>query len=67
MKIRFNRNCLIDIQKVRLNETWDRQFKKWDELLVEELNYNIDKRTVHILTYEGDVLLYVPNDAFEVI
>lgn len=67
MKIRFIKNCLVEVVDARDGETYDKQFLKWSELRVEELNYNADKKTVHVTTYEGDILLFVRNDAFEVI
>jgi hypothetical protein len=67
MKIRFVKTSLVDLYDARLKETYDKHFQRWDELLVEELNYRPDKKTAHVVTYEGNVLLDVPSDAFEVV
>lgn len=67
MKIKFVKNVVVDVEKPRLNEVWDKYYCKWDIVNAESLTYNPDKKTAHILTYEGDELVFVPNDAFEVV
>ena len=66
MKLRFKKFVSVDVQKVRLNELWDKSFRKWDEINVEAINPNSDGKTAHIVTYENDVLLFVPLDSFEI-
>jgi len=65
MKIRFVRNVLVDVQKVRLEEIWDKQFRRWDELQIESVHYSGKKAEVR--TAEGDILVDVPIDAFEMV
>lgn len=67
MKLRFLKSAVVDVQKARLDELWDKQYRKWDEVNVEAINPNPDGRTSHVITYDGDVLLFVPVDSFEVI
>jgi len=66
MKLRFKKSVVVDVQKSRLEELWDREYRKWDEINAEAINPNPDGRTSHVITYEGDVLLFVPVDAYEV-
>jgi hypothetical protein len=67
MKIRVLRNTLVEVQKPRLQETWDKQLRKWDEVRVESINYAPGKKTANVVTYEGDVILSIPADAFELL
>jgi len=62
MKIRFLKNILVDVQKVRLNEVWDKQYRRWDELSVETISW--DGKRATISTSDGDILLDVPEEAF---
>ena len=62
MKIQFVKNILVDVQKPRLEEVWDKEYKRWDELIVETINYNEKKAT--ICTTDGDILIDVPVDSF---
>lgn len=65
MKIRFLRTILVDVYKSHMEEVWDKQFNKWDELLVESINYY--NKGACIYTFDGDVLQDVAIDSFEVI
>lgn len=62
MKIRFLKDVLVDVQKARIEEMWDKQFRRWDELNVEAISW-IGKRAT-IVTSDGDVLLDVPEETF---
>lgn len=62
MKIRFVKNVLVEVIKPRLEETWDKEYRKWDELKVESI---VGESKVNITTKEGDILLDVPLDSFE--
>jgi hypothetical protein len=65
MKIRFVKNVVVDVRKVRLEETWDRSFHRWEEVRVDNIIDNGE--SVDLVTYEGDVIENVPADAFEVV
>jgi hypothetical protein len=62
MKIRILKNVLVEVEKTRLQEVWDKQLYKWDELNVESIN--VAGKSADICTYEGDILLAVPTDYF---
>jgi len=62
MKIRFLKDVLVDVQKARLEEMWDKQFKRWQELQVETISWTGKRAT--IVTSDGDVLLDVPEESF---
>ena len=62
MKIRFLKNILVDVQKVRLDEVWDKQYRRWDELNVETISWTGKKAMIS--TSDGDILLDVPEDSF---
>lgn len=64
MRIRFKKTIWVDLHKVKLDETWDKQFKCWDELNVDNIHY--DKRSAVITTYDGD-LFETSIDTFEVV
>lgn len=65
MKIRILRNVLAEIEKPRLDETWDHYFIRWDELNVESIN--VVGKFAHLITVDGDVIQHLPIDTFEVI
>lgn len=65
MKIRILKNVLVEVEKPKLEELWDRQLKKWEELQVESVNYH--GKTATFVTYEGDAFLNVPADAIEIV
>ena len=65
MKIRILRNVLVEIEKTRLDEVWDKSLQWRDELHVE--NINVDGKYANLTTYEGDVILQLPTDAYEVV
>lgn len=65
MKIRFVRSLLVEVWKPKLEETWDKNLKKWDEVGAESLMENEGCFDVH--TYDGDVLIGIPKDSFEII
>jgi hypothetical protein len=44
---------------------WDKQYKRWDELVLESITYYEDK--ANLITSDGDCLFDVPVDSFEVI
>lgn len=58
---------LVDVQKAHLDEVWDKSFRKWNEINVEAISPNLDGKTAHVVTYDGDVLLFVPLDSYEIL
>ena len=67
MKVRMKRSVTVDVQKARIDELWDKQLRRWDELDVESTLPSGDGRTSNLITYDGDVYLFVPNDSFEMV
>lgn len=65
MKIRFVKNITADVEKIRLGEVWDKYFQRWDELSIE--NIHCSGRSADLVTYDGDIILNVPIDSFEVL
>ena len=65
MKIRILRNILVEIEKTRLQETWDKQLYRGNEVHVE--NINMDGKYANLTTYDGDVIEGLPVDAYEVV
>ena len=65
MKIRILRSVLVEIEKPRLSEVWDKQLYRGSEMHIEKIN--VDGKFANLITYEGDVVLQIPTDAYEVI
>lgn len=65
MKVRILKTILVEIQKTKLEEVWDKQFQRWAELNVESIN--VVGKFANLTTYEGDVIMHLPVDAFEVV
>lgn len=65
MKVRLKKNVLVEVEKTKLNEVWDKQLLKWQELNVEKID--VQERIANLTDYNGDVYLFVPVDAFEVV
>lgn len=65
MKIRFLRDITVDVEKTRLHEVWDKYFHRWDELAVEDVFK--EGKVATLKTYDGDFIVAVPIDAFEVL
>jgi hypothetical protein len=63
MKIRILKTVLVEVEKTKLNEVWDKQLCRWDELNVEKID--VAGKFAHLTDYNGDVYLHVPIDAFE--
>lgn len=65
MKVRILKNKLVEVMKTRMDEVWDKQLNRWDELSIESIqpygNFS------NLITYDGDVYLNVPTDCFEVL
>lgn len=65
MKVRIIKNVLVEIEKTKLGEVWDKQLSRWDELNVETMD--VQGRFANLTTFDGDVYLQVPKDFFEVL
>ena len=65
MKIRIIKNKLVEVEKTKLQETWDTQLKRWDELNIESIVNN--GKSADLFSYDGDVYINVPIECFEVI
>ena len=63
MKIRFLRNITVDVEKPRLGEVWDKGFRRWDEIRIDDIFSNGSSATLK--TEDGDFILAVPEDSFE--
>jgi hypothetical protein len=59
------KNWVGEVQKFRLNETWDISYSRWTEMNIEEVSTK--EKTADIVTYEGDILIDVPLDTFKVV
>lgn len=65
MKVRFLRSVLVEVEKPRLGEFWDKQFNRWDELVIE--SYEEGGNFANLHTFEGDTYWNVPHDTFEIV
>ena len=65
MKVRIKKTVLVEVEKYKLNEVWDKQLCRWDELNVEKVD--VQGKFANLLAEDGDVYLSVPTDAYEVI
>jgi hypothetical protein len=64
MKVTFKRNVDCDFYDHRMDETYPKYYRKWDELLVEAVEN--DGGQCNIALYDGDTLMNVPRGAVEV-
>ena len=65
MKIQMKRDVLVDVNKVRLGEVWNKALQKWDVLKIEEINPQGE--TADLVDYDGDILMDVPVNSFTVV
>jgi hypothetical protein len=65
MKIRFLKDTLLEVEKSRLEEVWDRNYKRWEEIHIDTVIDNGPNADLY--TRDGDLLFNVPRDAFEVV
>lgn len=65
MKIRFLKPVVVEVQKSRLDEIWDKSFRKWDVVRVDTIIDN--GQSAELVTEEGDTIYDVPREAFEVV
>lgn len=65
MKIRILKNILVEVEKKRLQETWDKQLYKGNELHIDSAI--VEGKWANLTDYDQDVYLNVPTDAYEVL
>ncbi len=65
MKVRILKSKLVEVEKTKLGEVWDKQLNRWDELLIETVQPN--GGAANLVSYDGDVFHNVPKDHFEVL
>jgi hypothetical protein len=65
MKVRIKKTVLVEVEKYKLNEVWDKQLNRWDELNVEKMD--VQGKFATLLAVDGDVYLSVPVESFEVV
>jgi len=63
MKIRIKRDILVEINKSRLNEVWDKTLYRGNELHID--NAIVEGKWANLTDYDGDVILNIPVDAYE--
>ena len=65
MKVRIKKTILVEVEKYKLNEVWDKQLNRWDELNVEKMD--VQGKFANLLAADGDVYLSVPVESFDVV
>ena len=64
MKATFNRNVDCDYHDRRMNETYPKYYRRYDNLQVEAVED--DGRVVHLALYNGDTIMNVPKSAVSI-
>jgi hypothetical protein len=65
MKIRILKDILVEVEKPKLEEVWDQQLRRWDELnVVSIIDFGKESK---IITYDGSIYFNVPNESFDVL
>ena len=65
MKIRLKRDVLVEVEKTTLQEVWDKQLYRGNEMHVD--NIDVEGKWANLTTYDRDVYINVPVDAYEVV
>jgi len=65
MKVRIKKTVLVEVEKTKLNEVWDKQLSRWDELNVATMD--VQGKFANLTTFDGDVYLQLPVDTYEVV
>jgi len=65
MKVQIKKDILVEVEKTKLNEVWDKQLSRWDVLNVEKMD--VQGKFAFLTTYDGDIYLNVPRENFEVV
>ena len=61
----MKRDVLVEVEKTKLNEVWDKQLCRWNEMNVEKMD--VRGKFANLTAFDGDVYLMVPVDSFEVV
>jgi hypothetical protein len=61
-RVRFEKSVLVEVEKPRLQEVWDKQFNRWDELVVQAYEEAGNFANLHDL--DGNTYWNVPRDSF---
>ena len=62
MRVQFQKSVLVEVEKPRLGEFWDKQFNHWDEVVVETYEEAGNFANLHDL--DGNVYWNVPRNSF---
>ena len=65
MKIRIKRDILVEIEKIRLDEVWDKLLYRGNELHIDSAIK--EGKWANLTDYDGDIILNIPVDAYEVV
>ena len=65
MKVRINKDVLVEVEKTKIDEVWDKQLRRWDEFQLTSID--IVGNYANFTTFDEDVYLQVPTDAFDLI
>lgn len=65
MRIRILKNILVEVYKLKLEETWDKQLNRWTELNIKSAMINGSYADLH--SYSGDIYRDIPILFLEVI
>jgi len=65
MKIMMRRDVLVEVDKTRLGEIWDKPLKKWEVYGVEKIDSK--GKTADLMLYDEDIFMNVPADSFEIV
>ena len=65
MKIRIKRDILVEIEKIRLDEVWDKLLYRGNELHIDSAIK--EGKWANLTDYDGDVILNIPVDTYEVL
>lgn len=64
MKVVFKRNVDCDYFDRRMNESYPKYFRRWDEVKAEAVEQ--EGSMVNIALYDGDTIMGVPKSAVEI-
>ena len=65
MKVRIKKDVLVEVEKTKLDEVWDKQLRRWEEFQLTSIDIVGDY--ANFTTVNEDVYLRVPTYAFELI
>jgi hypothetical protein len=65
MKIQFLKTLTVDVYKLNMDDYWSKEFNKWDEVQVDNIDYN--NKYVNADLPNGDLLLDIPISTIKII